>query len=122
MKIFDFITLFAYFAYFAVHLGCISKIKRRFDYGPAPNKHSLMLSRPTALLSAFLVLNLAAAFAAEPLQPKAPTMAEILEQSKPTDWRALDPENTLYLELVGGRVIIELAPQFAPKHVANVKA
>ena len=29
--------------------------------------------------------------------------------------------NTLYLELESGRVIIELAPQFAPEHVANIR-
>jgi peptidylprolyl isomerase len=34
----------------------------------------------------------------------------------------LEPENTLYLELTTGRVVIELAPLFAPQHVANVKA
>ena len=38
------------------------------------------------------------------------------------DWRALDLENTLYLELANGRVVIELAPQYAPAHAANVKA
>ncbi len=37
-------------------------------------------------------------------------------------WRPLDPDNTLYMELTGGRVIIELAPQFAPNHVQNIKA
>lgn len=52
---------------------------------------------------------------------KPPTMAEILAASKPSDWRALDPENTLYLELATGRVVIELAPRFAPQHVANIK-
>jgi len=49
-------------------------------------------------------------------------MAEILTSSKPADWRSLDPENVLYLELASGRVVIELAPDFAPQHVANVKA
>jgi peptidylprolyl isomerase len=38
------------------------------------------------------------------------------------DWRPLDPENTLYLEIAAGRVIIEIAPAFAPNHAANVKA
>ena len=41
--------------------------------------------------------------------------------SAPTDWRALDPENTLYVELATGRVIIELAPQFAPEHLGNIR-
>ncbi len=49
-------------------------------------------------------------------------MSELLNGSKPTDWRSLDPQNTLYLELASGRVIIELAPAFAPAHVANIKA
>ena len=34
---------------------------------------------------------------------------------------ALDPENTLYLELTHGRVVIKLRPDLAPKHVARVK-
>jgi cyclophilin family peptidyl-prolyl cis-trans isomerase len=51
-----------------------------------------------------------------------PILAEVLAASKPGDWRGLDPERTLYLELAGGRVVIELAPAFAPRHVANVKA
>ena len=49
-------------------------------------------------------------------------VADILAASKPSEWRRLDPENTLYLDLPGGRVIIELAPRFAPHHVANIKA
>src|SRR5690349_24127964 len=49
------------------------------------------------------------------------TMADVLAASKPSDWRTLDPENTLYLELAGGRVVIELAPEFAPLHAANVR-
>jgi len=51
-----------------------------------------------------------------------PSPAEVIAASKPEEWRALDPENTLYMDFPNGRVIIELAPQFAPKHVANVKA
>lgn len=35
--------------------------------------------------------------------------------------RAADPENTLYLELKSGRVEIELYPDVAPKHVAQIK-
>ena len=32
-----------------------------------------------------------------------------------------DPENTLYLELKDGRVVIELLPKYAPNHVARIK-
>ena len=49
------------------------------------------------------------------------SMVEILAASPPSDWRALDPRNTVYLELPKGRVIIELAPRFAPHHVANIR-
>jgi peptidylprolyl isomerase len=52
---------------------------------------------------------------------KPPTMADVIAASKPSDWHALDPQNTLYLELASGRVVIELAPAFAPRHVANIK-
>ncbi|HLU13083.1 MAG TPA: peptidylprolyl isomerase [Arenimonas sp.] len=49
-------------------------------------------------------------------------MQDILEASTSADWREPDPENTLYLELASGRVVIELAPGFAPQHVANIRA
>lgn len=68
----------------------------------------------------FILLFGLSAFAAEP--SKRLTMAELLAKSQPEDWRRLDPENTLYLELASGRVVMELAPAFAPKHVSNVKA
>jgi peptidylprolyl isomerase len=51
-----------------------------------------------------------------------PTIAAILAASKPSDWRPLDPGNTLYMQLPAGRVVIELAPKFAPGYVANIKA
>ncbi len=34
---------------------------------------------------------------------------------------ALDPENTLYLDLPAGRVVIQLRPDLAPHHVARIK-
>jgi len=49
------------------------------------------------------------------------TMAEILAASAPADWRPLDPQHTLYLQLASGRVVLELAPAFAPEHVSNLK-
>ncbi|HXQ30387.1 MAG TPA: peptidylprolyl isomerase [Steroidobacteraceae bacterium] len=51
----------------------------------------------------------------------ATTMRELLAASKPSDWRTLDPDHTLYIELTNGRVVIELAPAFAPRHVANIE-
>ena len=79
----------------------------------------------SALACAVLLLCAASSRAASPPPPAAhrpPTAAEVLASSTAADWRALDPQNTLYLELASGRVVIELAPQFAPNHVANVLA
>ena len=38
-----------------------------------------------------------------------------------TSVQAADLENTLYLELKSGRVVIELRPDLAPKHVERIK-
>ena len=55
------------------------------------------------------------------LSVKPRTMADVIAASSSADWRSLDPQNTLYLELPSGRVVIELNPAFAPRHVANIK-
>jgi peptidylprolyl isomerase len=63
------------------------------------------------------------AFAAETAAPVKPlTTTQVMESAQASDWRRPDPANTLYLDLAAGRVIIELAPRFAPQHVANIKA
>ena len=72
------------------------------------------------LLSTAALLPLWAA-AAEPPAPKARTMAEILQQSTAGDWRTPDPENTVYLDIAAGRVVIELAPAFVPAHANNIR-
>lgn len=46
---------------------------------------------------------------------------EIIDASPASDWHTPAPENTLYMNLEGGRVIIELAPEFAPEHAANIR-
>ena len=40
---------------------------------------------------------------------------------KESDWRRPDPANMLYMRLPQGEVVIELAPDFAPVNVANIK-
>jgi peptidylprolyl isomerase len=68
------------------------------------------------------LISCALAFLSIPaLAAKHPSMPEVLAASAPADWRPLDADNTLYVELPGGRVVIELAPRFAPLHVANIK-
>ncbi len=39
----------------------------------------------------------------------------------PGDWRTVDPENMLVIETSKGRVVVELAPQVAPRHVERIK-
>jgi cyclophilin family peptidyl-prolyl cis-trans isomerase len=51
-----------------------------------------------------------------------PSAQTILAASSPSEWRMLDPAQTLYMKLAHGHlVVIELAPAWAPEHVANIK-
>lgn len=64
----------------------------------------------------------AAAPAAQALHAHlAPTPAMVLASAPAAAWRALDPRDTLYMNLPQGRVVIELAPEFAPRYVANIE-
>ena len=76
------------------------------------------MSIRTALLALCAIAALAPTASGAP----DPGMAQILAESPAADWRTIDPENTVYMQLPRGRVIIELAPIFAPHHVANVRA
>ena len=82
-----------------------------------------MTLRPALLACAIALVSSSPAAAeqskAEP--PKYRSAQEIVDAAPADAWRTLDPANTLYLELETGRVIIELAPQFAPEHVANIR-
>ena len=75
------------------------------------------------LIGVVVLLAACASGAPEPSEPS-PVLSvqQILDQSPAADWRMLDPENTIYMDLPQGRVIIELAPHFAPNHVANIRA
>ncbi len=86
--------------------------------------HRLASTAPAVLTLACVLFGTPALRGASPParepEKKPVTAAEVLSASSASDWRALDPQNTLYLELPAGRVVIELVPQFAPHHVANV--
>jgi peptidylprolyl isomerase len=83
----------------------------------------IAIHRFAMAIVAMLVLQEASAAEAGARTASRPrTTAEIIAQSTPADWRQLDPQRTLYMELATGRVIIELAPEFAPRHVANILA
>lgn len=66
-------------------------------------------------------LALAAHAADTPASHKAPTMQQVLDASTPSDWRPLDPHDTLYMDLPQGRVVIELDPAYAPLHAENIR-
>ncbi|MEO8384408.1 MAG: peptidylprolyl isomerase [Betaproteobacteria bacterium] len=50
-----------------------------------------------------------------------PTYSELLATATAADWRALDLENTLYMDLPTGRVVIELNAAYAPAHADNIR-
>lgn len=80
-------------------------------------------ARIHAVLALLLCLP-ALAGAAEASQPKSkdtPSVAQILSESKPWEWRMPDPENLLVMRLPSGRVVMELDPAYAPLHVANIR-
>lgn len=61
--------------------------------------------------------------AAAPPPAAAPSPGEIVAAAPASAWRAVDPENLLLMDLANGaHVAIELAPDFAPVHVANIRA
>lgn len=84
-----------------------------------PSLRLSAIALPALLLAACSTVPPDPGVAAPPATTR--TMQEILDASQPSDWRALDPGDTLYLELDAGRVVIELAPAFAPAHVANIR-
>ncbi len=39
----------------------------------------------------------------------------------PRNWRPVDPDNTLYIDTVHGRIVIEMYPEVAPSHIERIK-
>lgn len=96
-----------------------------------PNPAVPALVRRPLLAALSLALAIAGPVAAQSPAPRADTLSspvqargmdEIIKASAPTDWRTPEAGDTLYVELENGRVVIELAPDFAPEHVANIRA
>ena len=59
--------------------------------------------------------------AAKPAKPTTPS--EVVAAAPANAWRTIDADDLLVIELKnGGRVVVQLAPAFAPVHVANVRA
>ena len=72
--------------------------------------------RKLLLVSAVLLVA-----AAPPSKPKTPS--EIVAEAPPSAWRDIAADDLLVMDLRNGaQVVIQLAPQFAPVHVANIRA
>ena len=85
---------------------------------PRPSPKGLPM-RPVAVLA---LLPLIAA-AQAPTAPKPRTPSDIVAGSPRSDWREIAAEDLLVIELGGNRkVVMQLAPDFAPIHVANIRA
>ena len=80
------------------------------------------LNSASCLLAGALTATSLASAAEIKTPPAKPTVSELVKASKRSDWRAVDPQNTIYMDIPGGRVVIELAPAFAPNHVRNIQA
>nr|MBA2466872.1 peptidylprolyl isomerase [Sphingomonas sp.] len=68
-------------------------------------------------------LLLAAALQAAATPPKPLTPNDIIAKAPRAAWRTIPADDLLVVELkTGGRIVIQLAPEFAPVHVANIRA
>jgi peptidylprolyl isomerase len=54
--------------------------------------------------------------------PKLETPTDIVTSAPASAWKMIDPDDLLVMDLKkGGRVVVQLAPDFAPIHVRNIK-
>jgi peptidylprolyl isomerase len=78
-----------------------------------------MTLRPTLLALALMLSPLPLLAADAPARYR--SVQEILAASPDADWHVPAADNLLYMDLDAGRVIIELAPEFAPEHAGNIR-
>ena len=61
--------------------------------------------------------------AAAPPPPKYLTPPGVVAESKPGEWQAIPADDLMVIDLKNGqRIVVQLAPLFAPVHVANIRA
>ncbi len=61
--------------------------------------------------------------AAAPPPPKFATPTSVIAESTPTEWQAIPADDLMVIDLKSGRrIVVQLAPMFAPVHVANIRA
>ena len=70
-----------------------------------------------------LILLSAAALLVGAAPAKKLTPNDIVASSPASAWRTISPDDLMVIDLKnGGRVVVQLAPAFAPVHVANIKS
>ena len=76
------------------------------------------------ILPALAACLTAAAAIAQPAAPAAaPSPGDVIAAAPAADWQAIPAADILLLEFAGNRrVVLQLAPAFAPTHVANIRA
>ncbi len=73
-------------------------------------------------MRSLLILPALALLAAAPA-PKYVTPPGVLAESKATEWQAIPADDLMVIDLKDGRrIVVQLAPLFAPVHVANIRA
>jgi peptidylprolyl isomerase len=75
---------------------------------------NLILTRPAAIVPQLPETRMA------PVSRRA-ALALLLLAAAPASWAAEDPDNTVVLTTKNGKVVIRLRPDWAPKHVAQIK-
>jgi peptidylprolyl isomerase len=76
------------------------------------------LVRNWLFCAAFLAAGPSAAFAAKELPPN--PVQKIVDAAD-SEWRPVDPENLVVVDLPAGPIYIELRPDIAPQHVQQIK-
>ncbi|MCY7271329.1 MAG: peptidylprolyl isomerase [Sphingomonas bacterium] len=74
-------------------------------------RHLLLVAAATALV------------AAAPPPVKYATPPSVIAESRPGEWQAIPADDLMLIDLKNGqRIVVQLAPLFAPVHVANIRA
>lgn len=74
-------------------------------------------------MRSLLLVTAAAALVGAAPAKDLPTPNDIVAKAPASAWKAIPADDLLVMDLAnGGRIVIQLAPGFAPVHVANIKA
>ena len=113
----------------ATNRGAHSEIaaSSRYDRGSAATwRQDRQLPKYARFIAGTILIGAAAPLplaspAPVPLAPP-PTVAGIIDAAPASAWRPIAPDNLLLIDTLRGTMTIELAPAFAPAHVAAIRA